>query len=472
MAKVVIIGAGISGLTLAWKLQQSDADVTVFEKERHAGGTMQTVHDGEWLIESGPNSALETTPLFQELFMSLGIRDRMRYADGAADKRYILREGRLHALPMSPGAFLATSLWTTRAKIRLMKEPFIGQAREDESVAAFVVRRLGSEFLDYAINPFVAGVYAGNPEQLSVRSAFPKLFALEQEYGGLVKGMIKGRKERKSRAEKAKDRAKMFSFAGGMAEFPEAIAHRLGERLILQARVTALTRREGEFREPRSRFAVSYEVNGVLSSMEADAVILSLPAYSASGIVRGLSSTLPEVLNGVSYPPVAEVFLGYRADRVGIPLDGFGFLVPAVEGRKILGTIWSSVLFEGRAPKGHVALTTFLGGARQPGLASRDDKDLLALVGNELRDIMSISGDPAYVAINRWEKSIPQYNLGYDAILLALEKCERENPGLFFCSNFRGGIAVGDCVMSAEKTAAGVLGFLNKKTTIHQTAIA
>ncbi|MEO8168378.1 MAG: protoporphyrinogen oxidase, partial [bacterium] len=222
--KIVIIGGGISGLTAAWWLHKMGADVTVLEKDQTVGGTIRSVREDGWLVETGPNSALETTPLFNEMFEGLGIAGQRLYADDRSNKRYILRGGRLHPLPMSPGSFLSSSLWTLAGKLRLLKEPFVGRSVKDETIAEFVERRLGKEFLDYAINPFVAGVYAGNPEHLSVRAAFPKLYALEQKYGGLVKGMVKGRRERKQRSEKAKDRAKMFSFKNGMATFPQAIA--------------------------------------------------------------------------------------------------------------------------------------------------------------------------------------------------------------------------------------------------------
>lgn len=459
MGNVIVIGAGVSGLSVAWRLHRSGVDVTVLERDAAPGGTMKTIRDNGWLIESGPNSALETTPLFQSLFAELDIVHQVRYANAAADKRYILRDGTLHPLPMSPGAFLRSSLWSTTGKLRLLQEPFIGKAAAEETIAQFVERRLGREFLDYAINPFVAGVYAGNPETLSVRSAFPKLYALEERYGGLIKGMIKGRKERTQRAEQSKDRAKMFSFVNGMQTLPDTIARHLEGRMKFGYNVQAINY-SGKA-NCRGAFAVS-TVSSEYS--EADAVIVSTPAHVAGELVKGISPDLSARLSEVYYPPVAEVFLGYRNDQVGIALDGFGYLVPAVEKRNILGTIWSSVLFEGRAPDRHVALTTFVGGARQPELVQMSDAELARAVQSELATIMKITGKPVFTRINRWNKAIPQYNLGYYKVLEAIERCEKDVPGLFFCSNFRGGIAVGDCVMSAERTANDVLAFLKSST--------
>ena len=446
--RVVVIGAGISGLTTAWWLHRSGIEVTVLEREDAAGGTMRTLRDDGWLVETGPTSALETTPLFNELFEELGMTNERLYASESSNKRYILRGGELHELPMSPGAFLATSLWSMGGKLRLLKEPFIGRGNKEETIAEFVERRLGREFLDYAINPFVAGVYAGNPEQLSVRAAFPKLYALEEKYGGLIKGMIKGRNERKHREEKAKDRARMFSFVNGMQTLPDAIATRMNDRIRFGCNVTSVS----HSMEGRG-FTVQFQGDGSTQSVGADAVVLAVPSHVASTLVGPSSEKLAGMLNGIYYPPVAEVFLGFRAGQISRPLDGFGFLVPAKERRKILGTIWSSSIFPARAPGGLVALTTFVGGSRQPELVQYDDKDLVSLVSSELQSIMNIAGSPAYTRIFRWAKAIPQYNLGYQRVLDEIDRFERDMPGLFFCANYRGGIAVGDCVMSGKRIA-------------------
>lgn len=449
---VVIIGGGISGLTAAFWLAQGGVPVTVLERESAPGGTMRTVRDGDWLIETGPNSALETSPVFGEMFGLLGLATERLYANEASDKRYILRNGELHALPMSPPAFLRSRLWTTRGKLRLLREPFIGRAAKEETIAEFVERRLGREFLDYAINPFVAGVYAGAPEQLSVRSAFPKLYALEERYGGLIRGMIGGARERKRRAEVAKDRARMFSFASGMQAFPDAIARSLGMAVQCNCTVTGITARPGAAPD-RSAFSVTYELGGTASVLDATAVILAVPAHGAAGLVRDLMPDLADALTRVHYPPVAEVFLGYRNDQCSRPLDGFGYLIPAVENRRILGTIWSSALFPGRAPEGHCALTTFVGGSRQPALAMLPEEELLRTVRDELAALMGMKGEPVYARVMRWERAIPQYNLGYHRIVTMIETLEASHPGLHICSNFRGGIAVGDCVKNGKETA-------------------
>ena len=449
--RVVIIGAGISGLTAAFWLRKAGAEVTVLEASHAVGGTMKTLREDGWLVETGPNSALETTPLFNEMFEALGILDERVYADERSNRRYLVRNGALHPLPMSPLAFVGSSLWSLKGKLRLLKEPFVGKARQEESVAQFVERRLGKEFLDYAINPFVAGVYAGNPEQLSVRAAFPKLYTLEERYGGLIKGMIKGAKERRRRAEKAKDRAKMFSFVNGMQSLPDAIARMLGDAVVCNVRVAAIERMQD------SSFSIVCDRNSVAATFDAEHVVLAVPAYAARHLIARLSPSAASALDSIAYPPVAEVFLGFRSDQMRRPLDGFGFLVPAKERRKILGTIWSSALFANRAPAGHVALTTFVGGSRQPEMCARDDADLVHAVMEELHSLMDVHGAPMFARVIRWERAIPQYNMGYGRIMEELETCEAQNPGLYFCSNFKGGIAVGDCVMNGKKVAERVL---------------
>jgi len=445
--RVVIVGAGISGLTAAYWLKKAGVDVLVLEQGATVGGTMQTLREDGWLVETGPNSALETTPLFGEMFEGLGILDQRVYANEKSNRRYILRDGMLHPLPMSPAAFLGSRLWSAAGKLRLLKEPFVGRAEKEETIAEFVQRRLGREFLDYAINPFVAGVYAGNPEQLSVRAAFPKLYALEEKYGGLIKGMIKGAKERRQRAETAKDRARMFSFVDGMGTFPQAIARMLGDAVQTNTRVVGIERSDS------SSWTVLFASQGRTDAVQAAAVIIATPAAHAAQMVARIAPSLAEKLSAIYYPPVAEVFLGFRHEQIPRALDGFGFLIPAKEQRNILGTIWSSAIFPNRSPEGHAALTTFVGGSRQPEMCRLSDEDLIRIVTEELHAIMGVVGQPVFSKVLRWEKAIPQYNLGYLDIMSEVERCEAEVPGLFFCSNFRGGIAVGDCVMSGKRIA-------------------
>jgi oxygen-dependent protoporphyrinogen oxidase len=444
----VIIGGGISGLCAGYWLQKNGFSVTVLEAEDEPGGTMKTIHQDGWLIEKGPNSALETTPLLQDLFTELDILPRRRYANEKSSKRYIVRNGILHPLPMTPFTFLRSNLWSSRGKLRLLGEPFVGRAKQEESIASFVRRRLGGEFLDYAINPFVAGVYAGDPESLSVQNAFPKLYALEKQYGGLLIGALRSRGERKKRKEIAKDRAKLFSFDDGMQSLPCALAKALGPSLHLNSAVKhIIPQKVGD----RPLYSITYARDGITSSIEARHVILSTPSHATGDIIRSIDPATAQILASIYYPPVTEVFLGYKESDIHCPLDGFGFLVPEVEKRQILGCIWSSSLFPNRAPAGFAALTVFVGGARQPKLASLEDNELLQMVQRELDVLMKVRGTSVFSKIIRWNQAIPQYKVGYSKILQTIDRFEKNFRGAYICSNYRNGISVGDCVTNAKR---------------------
>jgi oxygen-dependent protoporphyrinogen oxidase len=446
--EVIVIGGGITGLTVAHHLNRGGTDVVVLEKEGHTGGTMTTLQKDGWLVERGPNSALETTPLLNELFTELGILDKVVYANECSDKRYVVRNAELHPIPMSPGLFLRSKLWSTRGKLRILKEPFIGKSVKDETIAEFVTRRLGKELLDYAINPFVAGVYAGDPSKLSVRCAFPKLYALEEKYGGLIRGMILGAKERKNRAEKAKDRSRQFSFRNGMQTLPDTLTQTLGNRVKYGTEIIGIKKSPGP---GPCQYEVKTRSEGIVKTYGCKVLVLAIPSFAAASLIREFDQTLSGELNGIYYPPVTEIFLGYREEDIGRKLDGFGFLVPEKEGRKILGTIWSSTIFPGRSPEGFEGFTTFVGGSRQPGLASLADAEILDTVHRELIQLMNIKGLPAMSFINRWPKAIPQYQLGHDKIINHIESFESQNKGIILGGNFRGGISVSDCVISAHR---------------------
>ena len=462
---VVVIGAGISGLCAAHWLTKRGHSVLVLEKDSEVGGTMKSSLEDDFLSELGPNSSLETTPLFKELVSDLQLEHELVYANPAGKKRFVLRNGKLHAIPLDPLSFIRTPLFSASAKLRLLKEPFIRRVTKEESIAEFVVRRLGQEFLDYAIDPFVAGVYAARPEALSVRAAFPKLYALEEEYGGLIKGAFFGRKKRKARAEQSKDRAESFSFRSGMQAFPAAIARGLGSAVQTNAKVTALrdlhlTSEESELEPDARRYNIEYLHTGVQEQVEADAVVFSTPAFAAAPLVQSFSRSTAQVLSSVEYSPVVSVFLGVRNTDVGHSLDGFGFLVPTKERRKILGCLWSSSLFPNRSPFDAAALTVFVGGGRQPELTALSDEQLIPLVLDELKSIMQIQGKPLYLKVTRWAKAIPQYELGYGAKLEDIDRFEEAHEGMFFCGNYRGGIAVGDCLQSAHAISGRVSAML------------
>jgi oxygen-dependent protoporphyrinogen oxidase len=441
--KIAVIGAGISGLSAAFWLNKNGYNVTIFEASNEPGGSMFTRSEHGFLVDYGPNSGLETTPLIGQLVEDIGLKDHMIYASSSADKRYILRNNHLFALPTSPGAFLKTKLFSLKAKLRLLAEPFIGKSKDGyyQSISEFVTRRLGREFLDYAINPFVAGVFAGDPDTLSVKSAFPKLYRLEEVYGGLFKGLVLGSRERKKSAEQAKYRAKMFSFNKGMQAFPKAIADKLSEKIIYNCRVEKITRSE-------NKFNVLFEQDDHLNKMSADIVLSAIPAYRAALIFD--DSQLRSHLNHIYYPPVKMLYLGFNKADIGQPLDGFGFLIPEKEKRLFLGVIWSSTLFPNRTTDDMAAFTLFIGGARSPELLDNDNDTLTHAVIREFKQIMNIGKDPVYIKDRLWPKAIPQYQLGYIEHERDFERFEADNPGIFLSGNFRGGISVADCIINSE----------------------
>ncbi len=441
---VAIVGAGISGLSAALFLKQKGLSVLLLEKEERPGGNIRTEEKNGFLIEYGPNSIMDTTPALHRLIEGADVADELLYAGERAQKRYILRGGRLRALPTSLPAFIKTDLFTGGAKRRLLREPFIKpyDGKEDESLAAFVVRRLGREFLDYAINPFVAGVYAGAPERLSVRHGFPKLYRLEQKYGSLIRGTIGGMRERRRSAETAKDRARMFSFRHGLGQLIGALAQKLEHELVLRADIGRIDMLPGGV-------WLKYKHNGREETAWASQLLLTVPARAYAYLPLPSADTLTETIGRIYYPPVSMVFLGYAKVSDRVPSDGFGFLVPAREQRNILGTLWSSSIFSGRAPQGGMALTTFVGGSRQPQAARQSAEELIAMVRRELRDIMGLTEEPAEAFVKPWPRAIPQYEPGYDSFLNAMETYEKQYPRIRLGGNFRNGISVADCVKQA-----------------------
>lgn len=442
--KIVVLGAGVSGLATAWLLQKKGFDVTVLEKNKEAGGAMESVFENGYMFDRGPNSGLETVPLIKEVVAEIGLTNEMIYANELGNKRYILRDGDLHPLPMSPPAFLKTKLFSAKAKMRLFAEPFISRSNDGyyQSIAQFVKRRLGQEFLDYAINPFVAGVYAGNPEDLSVASAFPKLYELEEKYGGLIVGTIRSISERKKRKEQSKQSAKMFSFVNGMQSLPKTIAKKLGERVVPFAEIKSIKKNE-------KGFSVSYHNAGFDKKIECDLLLSTLPAYVTSSLFKEIDGDLANHLDAIYHPPVMVLYLGYKKEDVGCPLDGFGFLIPAKEKKSFLGAIWSSVLFPNRAPEEAAAFTLFIGGSRNADIFKLDKEIILKTVIEEFQSIMKIKTEPVYKNYRYWNKAIPQYNLGYIEHEKYFDEFEQSNPGIFLSGNYRGGISVGDCFKNA-----------------------
>ncbi|HEX4884048.1 MAG TPA: protoporphyrinogen oxidase [Casimicrobiaceae bacterium] len=436
---VLVVGAGISGLTLAHALGKHGIATVLVDAGDAPGGVIGTRERDGFLYETGANSALDTSPALNELFAELGILDERRDAGETGSKRFIVRDGKLVALPTSPGAFFTTPAFTLGAKVRLFREPFIppSSPHAEETIAQFVRRRLGHEFLDYAIDPFVSGIYAGDPERISVPAAFPKLFALEQKYGSLIRGQIMGARERRKSAETSKNTAGSFSFARGMRTLPEALATRI-RRCDFGTRVASIAR------APRG-FEVQAVQHGEAVTYFARSVVVSAAAHAASRMFEASAPAVARALATIEYAPVSVVASAYRREDVAHALDGFGVLVPKKEQRRILGTLFSSSLFEGRAPAGHVLLTTFAGGRRNPDVMTLDDAALAAMVSEELRILLG-ARTPRWSEIVRWPQAIPQYTIGHLGRVQTVDAAAASMLGLHFCANWRGGVSFGDCI--------------------------
>jgi protoporphyrinogen/coproporphyrinogen III oxidase len=477
MKSVAIIGAGITGLTAAFYLKRKGVPVTVYEAGARAGGVIQSSRQNGFLAESGPNTILETSSKISELIRDLDLESRRIYPSPDAKNRYVVRDKKLIVMPSSQAEFLTTKLFSARAKFALAREPFVPPRRDgvEESVAQFVLRRLNQEFLDRAIDPLIAGIYAGDPHKLSVQHAFPKLLEAEQKYGSLLKGQFFGAGEKKSGEVSRRD-AKMFSFDEGLRVLTNALTAQLGDSLKSNAPVTKLTQVENGWRVefPEGRVPqVPNPENEVTDSWNSSlrdetkhsAVIYCGTAFKLAELK--IESETPidfSTFSKIRHPPVASIALGFRREEVVHSCEGFGMLIPKIEGFKILGTIFSSSLFPNRAPENFVTLTSYIGGERQPELASLPPEKLVELVCEDLRLLLGVKGRPVFTHHHFWPRAIPQYNVGYGKFKNLLNEIETKSRGLFFAGSFRDGISLGDSIVSGGNAAERIAEFLKPQT--------
>jgi oxygen-dependent protoporphyrinogen oxidase len=447
MAAIAIVGAGLTGLTAAYRLKQRGARVVVYEASDRIGGSIKSERRDGYLAELGPSTLACPSGLVAGLLSDLGLEGTRVTASPDARNRYIVRRGRLARLPMSPAELLTSRLLSNVAKLAIFGEPLVeaGDSPLEESVAAFVRRRFNQEVLDYIVNPFVAGVFAGDPEQLSVRHAIPKLHALERTHGSVMKALVQ---MMKARRETGEGLGSVISFRAGLQEIPNALGRELGSEVRLRAPVTQL--RSG----PRG-----WTVGAAFQTPELfDAVVYAAPAHSLDEIDLDLvAAERLSTLSSILHPPVAVLALGFRREQVAHPLDGFGFLTPEVERRRgVLGVIFSSSLFPDRAPAGHVMLTAFVGGTRDPDFVQADPHTLTARVLDDLRPLLGTRGEPTFRTVQVWPKAIPQYVLGYGRFKEIADDVERRNPGLVLAGTYRDGVSLGDAIGSGEQAAVRI----------------
>ncbi|MBI5575531.1 MAG: protoporphyrinogen oxidase [Deltaproteobacteria bacterium] len=458
MARIAIIGAGISGLCTAHFLvkilsaEKREAEILIFEAEDVPGGKMRTIRENGFAMEWGPNGFLTNKPYSLELVKELGMENRLARSSDLARKRFIFSGGRLHRLPETPQAFFASGLLSLPGRLRILGEPFAPPppVDVDESLGDFARRRLGTEALEKLLDPMVTGIFAGDPDRMSLRSCFPVIHDLERKYGGLVKGMISLQRERKKAGEKREMSAGpggvLMSFDTGAQAIVDVLADRLADGLHTGVSAQSVKVRDG-------KFLLSIVERGQRGELDTDALVMATPAYSAAAALGPLDPSLAEALTAIPYSPISVVALGYEQDRLENPLDGFGFLIPRGEKRKILGALWDSSVFPNRAPQGKALIRAMVGGVRNPELAELPGEELIALTRSELAVTMEISADPILSRAFFHEKGIPQYLVGHGKLLDRIDARLAAFPGLYLNSNAYRGIALNDCVLQSRLTA-------------------
>jgi protoporphyrinogen/coproporphyrinogen III oxidase len=449
--RVAVLGGGVTGLTAAWKLAKAGHKVRVFEAAPQSGGVIRTQIVDGWVAEAGPISFQEASPEIAAVIADLGLANERLVASPASENRFIARKGKLVAVPTpsSMGAFLATPLLSFRSKLTVGAETSRSPVKRsaDISVAALVRDHFGDEVLENFVQPLIGGIYAGDAERLSAQYAFPKIWEAERTVGSLVRAATEGSKKRKEQG--LSSAPALVSFKRGLQALPEALAGHLPEGTVLNdAAVTGIGPGKG------ARWVVRWTTKNAAETAEFDWVVAALPASALAALEIGTAGAKPlSGLSAIEYAPVAALSLGYKRSQVAHPLDGFGALVPASEKCTLLGVIFTSSLFNGRAPEGHVLVNVFAGGALRRDVALLPSAALSERVRADLKRLIGAEGVPAFERHTPWPRAIPQYNLGHGVHLEAMARCENAHPGLLIGGNIRDGISLPDCIRSGLSLA-------------------
>ncbi|MCU4176306.1 protoporphyrinogen oxidase [Carboxylicivirga sp. N1Y90] len=443
----IILGAGVTGLSLAHHLNKKGLSFKVIEKAKRHGGVVHTKSEKGFVYESGPNSGIVSHPEVVALFDELGDAIKVEKGNDLVKVRYVLKNGEWHALPSSMKLAVTTPLFTFKDKLRVLGEPFRKKGNNpDESLADLVKRRLGNSFLDYAIDPFILGIYAGDPAMLIPRHALPKLYNLEQNYGSFIKGAIKKRKEPKTELEQRTDRA-VFSFEGGLSQLTDALLKSAGkDNFTFGAEELSVSYNDG-------LYTVSYTLDGEKQVVTCDKLITTFGSTGFKEALPFISEEEMTHLTNLKYARVVEVALGFNKWN-GRALDGFGGLIPHKEKRDLLGVLFMSSLFKERAPEGGALLSVFMGGIRNEALCDLDDEQLMKVLESELKDIMKMDAfNPSMVDIMRYSHAIPQYAINSGDRFDAIERVQKKYNGLFIAGNLRDGIGMADRIKQATLLA-------------------
>jgi len=454
--RVVIVGGGMAGLAAAHRLarESRSAAVTLVESDSRLGGKIVTERVDGFVLEGGPDSFLSSKPAGLGLCRELGIAGRLHGTNPQIRRTYVLRGGRLYDLPeglsgLVPsrlGPMARSGLLSPWGKLRMAGDFFIPprSADGDESVAAFVQRRLGLEAYERLIEPLLSGIYAGDGSELSLAATFPQLRQTEMDSGGLIKGMLAARRAAPVPARSGKPKPAFLSAPTGLAEIVEALEVNLaGIEILRGVSVTGL-----EAGTPSYRLRLS---NG--ERREAEALILATPAFVSADLVAPLDAALAAALRGIPYVSTATVYLAYRLAEVPRPLDGYGYIIPRAEGRPVLACTWTSTKFANRAPQGYGLMRVFIGRAGQQDVVDRDEAELVALARAELADTLGICAAPSLQRVFRWPRAMPQYTLGHLERLAVIDQRLASLPGLFVAGNAYRGVGLPDCIASGEAAA-------------------
>ncbi|WP_162428853.1 protoporphyrinogen oxidase [Pontibacter pudoricolor] len=434
--RVAIIGAGISGLALAYYLQKLGVPYDLFEASENVGGNIKTVKESGYLLELGPNS-LQVTPELKTLLQELKLEREVVPAAQAGYQRYVLHNGSYEKLPANPFSLLSNTFFSWKTKLRILREKEIPPADIDyETIAQFFERRFGHGVINYAVNPFIAGIYGGDPEKLLVRKALPALKELENNYGSVLKGLMQQKSDQLTHQN--------ISFANGMQTLPNAIAEKLIS-LHTGHRVEMITRNQG-------KYIISCATTGDYDTQEYNLLVLALPALQAAELLHYTFPGMAAALQNIHYPPMAVVHSVYNRNDVSHELDGYGALHPKAECPFAVSSVWSSSLFEGRCRPHEVLFTSFVGGAQFEQHALTHKDELMACVHKELEVTYGIKADkPVFQHMYLWEHSIPQYDLYIEDAHHMAERLEQE--GLFIAANWQAGVSVVGCIRHAKELA-------------------
>jgi protoporphyrinogen/coproporphyrinogen III oxidase len=452
--KILIAGGGISGLACAWRLRQLGQPVLLLERSPRFGGVIDTIDQEGFRFDIGPQS-FTNTPAISALIDELGLSSELLRADPRAP-RYILKGGRLVPAPLSPPQLLLTPLLGAATKLRILSEPFrhTRPPDADESVAAFIRRKFGPDLLGNLVGPFVSGIWAGDPEKLSLASAFPSLRRFEERHGSVIRGQIKQSRESGSRPS-------LCNFRGGLKALVSALVQKLGDSAISGAEISGIQRSPGP--NPHG-FEVTYQLGGATQSLHVSAVIVATPSEETARMLQGIEPAFTKMLARIEYSPVAQVSAGYGLEQINYwnaehGLEGFGFLVPRGEQMRVLGTVWNSALFPDRAPRGMASFTSFLGGATDPEIVSYDSDQIAAIALSELSSVLDITASPAAHHMVRWQHALPQYNIGHQGVITGLRDLCARTPGVFLAGNYLAGPSLGACVEHASEVAGNAARF-------------